>query len=274
MSFAPVIPVGGIAGWNFLNRTLEKQKAAAASDPVALRDEQYFRTKISSITTAEQLVSDHRLLKVALGAFGLGSDIKNKYFIRKALEEGTSSKTALANKLTDKSYAKLADAFGFATGATLHTKESGFADTIIKKYNDRQFESAVGEQNDSMRLALNARRELTELAASTSSDDTKWYKILGSSPLRSVFQTAFGLPSKFASIDLEQQVSTLKSKMKSAFGDDTIGQLKDPDRLEKFLRNFLVRSQFSSTSVSTSTSSALTILQGSGGSQGILNLLT
>ena len=39
--------------------------------------------------SAADLVADRRLLKVALGAFGLEGEIDKKAFIRKVLEEGT-----------------------------------------------------------------------------------------------------------------------------------------------------------------------------------------
>lgn len=261
MSFAPVIPVGGIGGWAFLNRTLAAQKAAAQASPEAKRDEAYFREKIGSIKTAEQLVSDRRLLKVALGAYGLDGDLNNRFFIRKVLEEGTKSGEGLANKLADKSYEKLSAAFGFGDLETPRTSLSGFADEILARHAEVQFETAVGEQNQDMRLALHARRELEQLAAEGASESTKWYRILGSSPLRSVFQTAFGLPTAFASIDLDQQVSTLKDKVEAAYGDDTVTQFSDGARLESFLQRFLARSSTATSSTTSSGSAALAILQ-------------
>nr|WP_276946739.1 DUF1217 domain-containing protein [Haematobacter massiliensis] len=65
------------------------------------RDEAYFRDRIGGISSAEELVADRRLLQIALGAFGLGEDIGNKYFIRKVLEDGVSERTALANRLSN-----------------------------------------------------------------------------------------------------------------------------------------------------------------------------
>ena len=65
------------------------------------------------MTSAADLVADRRLLKVALGAFGLEGEIDKKAFVRKILEEGTADPASLANRLTDKSYYKLAEAFGF-----------------------------------------------------------------------------------------------------------------------------------------------------------------
>ena len=78
-----------------------------------MRDTDYFAAKIGEIDSAEQLVSDRRLLSVALGAFGLHADIDNKYFIRKVLEDGVLKEDALANRLTDERYKSLTKAFGF-----------------------------------------------------------------------------------------------------------------------------------------------------------------
>ncbi len=82
MSFTPVVPVGGYAGWTFLARTREAQKQAFVASASQQRDEAYFRAKIGGISTAEELVADRRLLSVVLGAFGLEADIDNRYFIR------------------------------------------------------------------------------------------------------------------------------------------------------------------------------------------------
>ena len=85
MSFVPVIPTAGLAGWSYLQRTGDDQKRIFTESSDVQRDTAYFRDRIGTITTAEELVSDRRLLKVALGAFGLGDDINNKYFIRNTL---------------------------------------------------------------------------------------------------------------------------------------------------------------------------------------------
>ena len=124
MTYAPVVPFGGLAGWAFLTRTREAQKTAFASSPAVQRDEAYFRDRIGGISSAEELVSDRRLLSVALGAFGLEDDINNRYFIRKVLEDGTLDPKALGNKLADKRYLELSKAFGFGDYATPRTKLS------------------------------------------------------------------------------------------------------------------------------------------------------
>ena len=257
MTLAPVLPFSGYAGWRYLQRTQEDQQARVSDSATNKREETYFRENIGKITTAEELVGNRRLLKVARGAFGLDSDLPNKAFIRKVLEGGTAS-GSLAAKLSNKAYAALASAFAF-DGTTPATQTAGFADKVLAAHATRQFEIAVGEQDNDLRLALNAQRELAPLAASSSSDATKWYTIMGSEPLRAVFETAFGLPESFANIDIDRQLSMLRDKAKTYFGSSEVAQFADSSKLEGLVKQFLIRSTAQNTAV---TSPVLTLLQG------------
>ncbi|MEM9127018.1 MAG: flagellar protein, partial [Pseudomonadota bacterium] len=89
MTFQPVIPSGGVVGWRFLQRTYEAQIDSFSQSGVNQRETQYFLENISNVLTAEDLVSDRRLLQVALGAFGLEEDLDNRFFIQKILQDGT-----------------------------------------------------------------------------------------------------------------------------------------------------------------------------------------
>lgn len=261
MTFAPIISGSGYAGWAFLKRTMSSQQAAFNKSPEIKRDADYFRAKIASIKTADQLVSDRRLLKVALGAFGLDNDIDSKAFIKKVLTDGTLKTGALANKLADKQYQKFSAAFGFGDFTTPRTQLSDFADQIINAYQARQFETAVGAQDDDLRLALNAERELSTLAAKTSSENSKWFTVMGSTPLRRVFEMALGLPKSLASLDIDQQLSVFKDKAEANFGADTISQFKDPAVREKLVRRFTVRAQAEAMASQSGGGAAVMMLQ-------------
>lgn len=241
MTFQPVLPLSGYTGWGFLKRTIDRQQAVQQAQPAEQRDEAYFRQKIGGITTAEQLVSDRRLLRVALTAFGLEGDINSRAFIQKILEGGTLKEGSLANRLADKQYLKFSAAFGFGDFSVPRTKISTFADEVLTRFRSRSFETAVGAQNNTFRLGLNAERELPELAARSISETAKWYTLLGNPPLRDVIQTALGLPKSFASIDLDQQVSVLKDRARQAFGSDSVTQFAEPARMEALVRRFVLR---------------------------------
>lgn len=264
MTFSVTLALSGYAGWSFLKRTEARQMATLTKDPVVARDEAYFRSHIATATTAEALVKDKRLLHVALRAFGLEDDVGKTYFITKVLAQGTDDFADLANKLTDKRYAQLADAFGFADG-TPATTAAGFAEKIIDRYREQTFQSAVGEVNGAFRTALFAESQLPNMATSTSTERTKWYSVIGSTALSEVFQTAFGLSSSFGALDVDLQVDMLQRKSRQFLGSSSVGQFSDPAKVEKLLRLYLVRNQIAEgTAGNSSGSAALTLLQSAG----------
>lgn len=263
MSFQPVVPLSGLAGWRFLERTMERQQDAFNKSPEIRRDVDYFVQKIGEIDSAEALVADRRLLKVALGAFGLQDDINNTFFIKKVLADGAEAKDALANKLADKSYLKLAEAFGFGGTGAPRTQQPGFGEEIRQAYLTRSFEVAVGTQDDSMRLALNMERELQDIAARDISDDARWFSVLGSVPLRKVFDTAFGLPKEFAALDLDRQLEVYRDKARALFGGSDLARLADPETRETLLKTFLIRAEAGAVAGGYSPArTALTLLGG------------
>ena len=109
--FQPVLPLSGLPGWVLLNRTLESQTEAFNASPQIVRDTDYFVENIGNVRTAAELVSDRRLLPVALGAFGLDDDINNRALLQKVMEDGTAAPASLANRLADERYAQLSVAF-------------------------------------------------------------------------------------------------------------------------------------------------------------------
>jgi hypothetical protein len=261
MSFVAALPLTGYAGWTFLKRTQTAQSAALNNQPEAKRDEAYFREKIGSIDTAEQLVADRRLLKVALGAFGLQGDLNNKYFIRKVLEDGTLKEGTLSSKLADKQYQNLSAAFGFGDFKTPRNKLSDFADKILGPYKTRNFEAAVGAQNDNLRLAMNAEREIKDLAAKTTgSNDTRWFTVLGNAPMRKVLEKALGLPSTFATLDIDKQLEVIKAKAQAQLGTSEIADFKDPAKMDTLLRRFLIRAEAETYQTQFGSSGALTLM--------------
>lgn len=255
MSFQPVLPLSGYAGWTFLKRTMDTQQETMQAGPVAQRDAAYFRDNIAKIQTAAELVADRRLLNVAVTAFGLQDDINYKAFLEKVLSQGTLSADALANKLSDGRYFDFAQAFGFGDFEVPNTQMSDFADKILARYNRQSFETAVGDQNESYRFALNAERALVEIAESSRSVDTKWFNILGSAPLREVVQTALGLPSSFAGIDLDQQVKVMKERSQAMFGSSDPAVFAEAEQMEKLVRTYLLRDELAGAAAAPSAAS-------------------
>lgn len=265
MSFSPVIPMGGYAGWRFLSRTLDDQSASLASSPLMARDMAYFRETIGQVTSAEELVGDYRLLRVSLTAFGLQDDLPNKAFIQRILDDGVVDEGALSNRLADKRYRDFSEAFGFGTGLPPLSRLPGFADRILDRFQAQSFEQAVGEVNGDMRLALNVTRELPDIAAEGGRESTLWLRILGNTPLRTVFETAFGLPGSVGTLDLDRQLGIFQDRAEDMLGDGTVSQFTDPERMDELVRLYLARAQLNQIpTATTSASIALTLLQSAG----------
>lgn len=261
MSFQPILPLDGYVGWRFLQRTLPSQTAAHANTPAAQRDEGYVRDTLDRVNTAKDLVADRRLLRVALTAFGLAEDLPNRAFIEKVLGSSTSEPGSFVNRLTDKRYQQLAKAFGFGDGPIPRSKAAGFAATLIQKFHDRAFEEAVGAQDQSLRMALALDRDLGDLARQSSTETTKWYTVLGTPSLRTVFETAYLLPSSFGALDIDRQVQILQERTERLTGSAKLSQFSLPEAQDALTRRFLLAGQLQQVQTQSGSSSALTLLQ-------------
>ncbi len=262
MTFQPVLPFGGFAGWRFLQSSLASQQAQFSETPVQDRDRDYFRENINKVTSAEDLVGDYRMLRVALGAYGLQEDLPNRAFIEKVLSDGVDSDEALSNRLADKRYRAFSEAFGFGSTLPPRTQSPTFADQVLVRFDRQSFEVAVGEVDGDMRLALAASREVPDIVAAGGSDATAWLTVMGNPPLRQVFETAFGLPSSIATIDLDRQVEAFQAGAERTLGSSEFAQLADPETLDDLLRSFTIRAQLNAgISATTPGATAITLLQ-------------
>jgi hypothetical protein len=274
MSFQPQIPLTGVAGWRFLERTQASQQAAFEQGASLKREVERFAAEVGSIRTAADLVGDRRLLKIALGAFGLEGEIDKKALVRKVLESDLADPRSLANRMAAPGFKEMAQAFGLGPTSTPRTGDAGFADRIVAGYKTRAFEAAVGESSNEMRLALNFRREIAALSKGETGGS--WFSVLGSKPLRDVFEKAYALPKEFGRLDIDRQREVMREKTSALFGTANLSAFASPANVEKVVTRFLARAQVEAgPSATTPGSAALSLLSGaaSGGSAGLLNLL-
>ncbi len=262
MSFSPIIPAPGLAGWAFLSRTRERQESSFVATPTVARDTAHFRARFAQVETADALVADRRLLRVALGAFGLQDDLDNRAFIRRVLEDGTTERGALANRLSDKRYLAFATAFSHLARIPETAPARDLPDRVITQFQTREFEIAVGAQDDTLRLGLSLQRELPQLVSQYRNETARWYGALANPPLRQILETTLGLPREFGTLDLDDQVTRIRSAMQRRFGTDRIDALASPELLGKVTTRFLVMSQLrQSQGMLSGAATALTLLQ-------------
>jgi hypothetical protein len=256
--FQAMVPQGGVTGWRLLNLTKPSQLKVLSAAPETKSLTTYFRDNIKSVKTVDDLMDDRRLLQVALTAFGLEGDINSKAFIRKVLAEGTVSDNAFANRLSDKRYLQFAQAMGFTDLPVPRTQLTKFPDEIITKFINARFQTAVGEKDGDLRLAMSFAEGLSGIMSAQKTDNARWYGVMGNLQVRKVFEGALGLPSSFGKLSLDQQLNGFRKGLERLTGKTEVSALSDPTLQDKLVRTFLVRSQAQSL---TSSSSILGILR-------------
>lgn len=255
-----LIVQGGYSGWSYLKRTENSQKILISKENKILKDRDIFLSKFSYVNSSESLISDYRILNIALTAFGLEGDIKNKAFLKKIIESDTRDPKSFVNRLADKRYAQLAEALSF--NSDLDDEKRFTPEQLFDQYIEMTFEQRVGEQDAVLRMALQARREIPILAARTGSDDAFWYSVLGSPSLREVFDNAFSLPSSFRNLPIDRQLTEYKARSEKMFGDSTSKTMSVSSNIEKAISRFILRHESQTVAVNSPFSIALSILRG------------
>lgn len=256
----PAIGTGGLAGWRLLQRNADRQLQALARDPQVARERRRFEEGAARHGTAEALVGDWQMLKVALTAFGLEADLPNKAFIRKVLESDLADPKSLANRLSDKRYRGFAEALGLGAGAP-PADPATVAKRVSGLYLERELERRIGEADPNIRLAMNARRELAVIAGRDSSERTKWFEIMGTPPLRQVMEGALGLSRETIRLPIDRQAELFAAGAARRFGMNSFGDITAPGTLGRIIDSFLARASIGAAAMASPYSTALTILR-------------
>ena len=273
MAFTPVVLFGGLLGLRFIDRTFDAQFETFGKSPEIQREIDYFLEHAGEATTAEALVADRRLLRVALGAFGLEDEVDKRAFIRKILEDGVLDPKSLANRLADPAWAEFSAALGYGDLGGLLVFD-GTRQDLAEQFRLRQFERAIGDVDVDIRLALNFRREMREIALDPLVEVSGWLKVLGSTPLSNVVQGAYSLPTLFGLLDLDRQVSAFEARTEQIFGGKSPAVFSTDENIDDLLRRFLLSSQLKGgISPSAPGATALALIMASGlGTGGSANL--
>ncbi|CAM3320002.1 DUF1217 domain-containing protein [Paracoccus nototheniae] len=266
------IGVTGLAGWKIVQRIEPQQIEAVARDPIVLRATTYFQENIGRAGQAEDLVKDYRLMSTALSAFGLEGDIANKAFIQKILESDVADESSLVNRLADKRYLRLAEAFGYGApkppadaSAVVDADAAADAElarTVSNAFVQREFERRIGMSDENLRLALNARREVQRLGGRDSSDRTLWFEIIGNTPLRKVFQGAFGFPESYGQLPVDRQLEEYTRASERVLGSARFKEIATTEGIDKLVQAFMVRSQLTAMPTTNRYTAALALLTG------------
>lgn len=272
--FQPVIPMTGNTGWKFLQSTYDRQLKSYADSPQIKADRAYLEEKFSKPVALDDFMKDSRLLRVAMTSFDLGGEEWKRGFISKVLNEAADPESTFLARLNNAQYTAFAKAFTPVDGKI--SIEPDTLQAIGDAFEKASFETAVGDVDESMRLALNYQSDISRLVGEGSSETAVLYRILGDVPVRTVLETATGLPSSIRKLPIERQAEMLKSALQKNFGINDVHDLSGSAKVEKVIQRFHAMESIGSASATYSgASAALTLLNGGAGlgGQGGINLL-
>ncbi|GLQ21426.1 DUF1217 domain-containing protein [Algimonas porphyrae] len=275
MPIPPSLIGGSLPGWAFLQETRERQQATFESSTDIQRNVDGMREKLTQPFTLDELMGDRQLLRPVLQSFGLQDEIDKGAFIRRIISDGPDDPQGFARRLNNTDFIELSRTFEADPDGLIRLSDTE-VDNLIQAYQDEAFEVAVGEQEPTLRLALNFEQEIGDLARDAASDRSFWFKVIGSAPLMEVFQAAFILPDGFANLDVDKQADYLQNRAEQQIGSDPRAILATDEGVQTTVRKFILQTQLQNgPDALTPGASALTLLSaGAGfGSQSLSSLI-
>lgn len=273
MPIQPSLIGGSLSGYAFLKATQERQQATFESSGDIQRSVDGMREKLSEPFTLDDLMGDRQLLRPVMEGFGLGSEVDKGAFVRRIIEQGPDDPAGFARRLNNPDFIELARVFEADSDGLIRLSDAS-VDEIITNYKNQAFQTAVGEQEPDLRLALNFETEIADLAAGSASDRSFWFKVIGKAPLMEVFDAAFILPTGFSNLDVDRQADYLQKRAEQKLGPDPRATLASGDATATVVKDFLLQRQIEQgPGALTPGASALTLLGGGLGTQSLLSLV-
>ena len=110
-------------------------QAKFAKQPNMQKEIEYFRSKVGTIETPEAFIKDFRLLKFALTAFSMESQLQYPARIKQILLSDPADSKSLVNRMSDSSYRTLNRAFNFAEGGVEKLSNSAFIVIVLPSHS-------------------------------------------------------------------------------------------------------------------------------------------
>lgn len=213
--------------FQLVQRTYDRQVKSFGAQPVNQRDIDYFRQTIASVKSVDDLMKDYRLYSFVMKAFGMEDQIPYRALIRQVVQGGTDDPQSIANRMTDKTYAALADALHLSKddAAKPGLTDPQEIEAMVSRFVTSGIEAEQGDRNVGVRLAMYFQRKAPGI--------TSWYQVLGDKALSQVIRTAFRIPDATAAMDIDRQKEMLEKRM-------PITDLQDPKKLQSLLQRFSI----------------------------------
>jgi intergrase/recombinase len=224
-----------------------KDKTAAST--AADTEIEYFRTQMQTITSADQLLADKRLVSFVLESKGIDPKSVKSEDLKKMFASDLQDPNSFVNTQASSAYAEIVASFNFDSAGKISAEPLGTVQqrgdvlATVNSYIQQTLEEQQGEDNEGVRMALYFEREAPDL--------TSAYSILSDTALFQFFKTTFSMSDYISNMDTDQQASMIKKYI-------DFDKLQEPDYVQKLIKRFTALYDQAN---STTTSPSLSILQ-------------
>ena len=203
----------------------DKRIAGTARQPQVQREIAAFRSGVAKAGSVSALLSDPTVMKVLLGANGLGDQAAYPALARKALMSDPADSKALVNTLSDKRWKSVAQTYRFASAGLDVLRDPKVMDTIAQGYAEVTWRKSLDQTTPGLSDALSFREQAGKVGSVL--------QILGDPVLRRVVTTTLGLPLEIAVQSLDAQQKAIGSRL-------DVARLHDPKFVETFAQRYLL----------------------------------
>jgi hypothetical protein len=211
------------ANYRIVSENLPRSLERVADKPDVSRQTEYYLKNIGNAKSIDDFMSDERLYRYAMKAFGLEDMTYAKAFIRKVLEEGTDKTDSFANSLADRRYREFAEAFNFQRHGAATTAFGRTQQGTVDKFYRQTLEEDAGAQDEGVRLALYFARKAPTVESI--------FGLLADPALLKVTQTMLGISEATGALDIDKQSAMFEKRL-------DVKDLKDPEKLQKLITRF------------------------------------
>jgi hypothetical protein len=222
--------------YQIITNNMTRTKALIENDASVKRETEYYNKTIKSIKTVDEFIKNDRVFKYAMKAYGLDDMAYAKAFMKKLLQEGVSSPTSMANKMSNPLYKEFAKAFDFAGKGATATSEASATTQTVEKYVQQTLEQREGDADQGVRLALYFKRKASSVKTTMG--------ILADKALLQFVQTTFNIPQAASRADLDIQVRNLEKVL-------DVKDFQDPKKVDKLIQRFNVMWEMNNPSASS-----------------------
>ena len=231
--------IGTLTSYHLITRDKARSLQTVASDRVVQRETAYYESRISDVKSIDDFMNDRRIYTYALRSLGMGDMVESRALIRKVLEGGIDKSDSLANSLADPRFRELVETFNFARYGSATTTFTRTQKGTVDRYLRTTLEENAGQSNEGVRLALYFERKAPNIR--------NIFEILADKALYKVVETALSLPTSLPAVGIEKQAAFIATKL-------DIADLKDPEKLTRFLERFANLWDLSTTNVTANPS--------------------